>query len=247
MSKKFNHRYIRISSLILAVIVCVSACAILSACNRKAKEPIDSSPCYDISVNYDKGAKSISVSQEILYTAPADLNEVVLHIYANAFDKKNNAIDISSVQINRQNSDFEIYGKDRTLLKLPCNVRAGELLTLSFKYSVKLSDTDTRLGITERGDANLTCFYPVIAKYDGAWREDCYAAWGDPFFSDISSFYVTVTCDENLTVAAADRRLIPAFLTRTASRKSPWKSKRKISATSEWLSETLKKSQAPWK
>ncbi len=206
MSKKFSNRKIRIISLISAVAVCAVLCAVLCACNPKtpASAP-DNSPCYDISAVYDAQSHTLSVSQEILYTAPDALDEVVLHVYANAFAKNNDAIEILSAQINRQNVDFEIYGSDKTLMKLPCDLTQGDTCTLSFKYKVTIPQSDTRLGITEHGDANLTCFYPVIAKYDGAWREDCYAAWGDPFFCDASSFYVRVTADENLTVAASGR------------------------------------------
>ena len=153
----------------------------LVACNPAANKPSDYSPCYDISLAYDEESKSISVSQEILFTSPVDLNDIVLHLYANAFDEQHNAIDVLSLQFNRQTLEYEIYGKDRTLLKFLCNMLANETCTISLKYTVKLPNSDTRLGITERGDANLGCFYPALAVYENGWREDEYAAFGDPF------------------------------------------------------------------
>lgn len=203
MSKKFSHKRIRISSLILAVLVCTAVCVLLSACNPKKNITFDSSPCYDLAIGYDAENKLIEVSQEILYTAGFDSEDMVFHIYANAFDTKNSAIDILSAQFNRQSVDYEVYGSDKTLLKLPCELQSGKTYTVTFKYTVKLPTSDTRLGITAHGDANLTCFYPAVAKYDGGWREDCYAAWGDPFYGDISSFYARVTVDENMTVASS--------------------------------------------
>ena len=177
----------------------------LVACNPTANKPSDYSPCYDISLAYDEEGKSISVSQEILFTSPVDLNDIVLHLYANAFDEQHNVIDVLSLQFNRQTLDYEIYGKDRTLLKFLCNMLANETCTISLKYTVKLPNSDTRLGITERGDANLGCFYPALAVYEDGWREDEYAAFGDPFFSETSSFFVSVTLDEELSVAASGR------------------------------------------
>ncbi len=205
MKNKFDNRKIRTKSLIAAMLVCVAACLALCACNSKSTQTIDTSPCYDINLEYDAEAKKLCAHQETLYVAPADVKEIVLHIYANAFAADHNAIDILSAQINRQNIDFEIYGEDKTLLKLPFEMQKGDVCTLALKYETSLAQTDTRLGVTKRGDANLTCFYPVVAKYDGGWREDGYCAWGDPFYSDISSFFVRATVDEELAVASSGK------------------------------------------
>ncbi|MDE5601137.1 MAG: hypothetical protein K2J16_01410, partial [Clostridia bacterium] len=205
MQRKFSHKRIRLTSLMLAVLICVAVCALLTACNKQEHRPLDTSPCYDINVEYDMDTATLSATQEILYTASDDLNCVVLHVYANSFAKDNNAIDILSAQIDRQTIEYDIYGEDRTLLKLPCALRPGDSCIMTFKYTVSLAKSDTRLGVTEQGNANLTCFYPVVAKYDNGWREDCYTQFGDPFFCDTSSFYVRLTVDESLHVATSGK------------------------------------------
>lgn len=203
MSKSLGHKRIRLISLLFAVLICAAVCVLFAACNRKNLHTSDSSPCYDINMEYDAQTAALTASQEILYTAGADLNCVILHIYANAFAEDNDAIDILSAQIDRQNVDFEVYGDDRTLLKLPCSLKKGDICLMTLKYTVRLPHSDSRFGVTEQGIANLTCFYPVVARYEDGWREDCYTSFGDPFYCDTSSFYVTLTVDEELCVASS--------------------------------------------
>jgi len=203
MSKNFNNKIIRAVSLLVCSLICAAICLLITACNRKDATERDSSPCYDISAEYDVETSTLSASQEILYTARQDSDCAVLHIYANAFSQSYNAIDILSLQIDRQTVDYEIYGEDRTLLKAIYPFIENSTYIISCKYTVRLPHSDSRLGVTEDGIVNLTCFYPVLARYDGGWREDCYSSFGDPFFSDISSFYVNLTVDENINVASS--------------------------------------------
>lgn len=194
-------RRTRLALFILAALVLSAAAMLICACNKTGVNPLDSSPCYDMTIDFE--GDSLNVTQEILYVAPARLDNLVLHVYANAFDKQNDLIDILSVEINRKTVDYEIYGSDRTLLKLPCSLKEGHTANIAIEYTVTLPDSDTRLGITQNGIANLACFYPVVAKYDNGWREDTYSVIGDPFFHDIASFYVNITVDEELAVAAS--------------------------------------------
>ena len=189
--------------MMLCTLICIAVCILVSACNPKKTREQDSSPCYDISAEYDAETATLSASQEILYTAQADSDYAVLHVYANAFSKDNNLINILLLQIDRQTVDCEIYGEDKTLLKVNFSFKENDTYIISCKYTVNVPRSDTRLGVTEDGIVNLTCFYPVLARYDGGWLEDCYSQFGDPFFSDVSSFYVSLTVDENMNVASS--------------------------------------------
>lgn len=207
MTKKFSKSPI---PYLLAALTLLASCALLFACNKTNANPLATSTCYELTADYE--GDTLEVYQEILYYAPADTDGIVFHIYANAFNKTNDVIDISSAQINRKNVEFDIYGKDKTLLKLHYPTRKGKSVNISFQYTVTLPKTDTRLGITARGVSNLACFYPVVARYENGYREDCYNSFGDPFYHDISSFYVNVTLDEGLDVACSgeitDTRLV---------------------------------------
>ena len=202
MSKKYmklNHKSKRILLILLATLVMLAGCSLLFACNKQKDNPLANSPCYELTATLD--GEKLTVSQEILYVAPANVDGIVFNIYANAF--ADNAIDILSSQINRKTIDCEIYGEDNTLLKLPYSARNGQSLNIYFEYTVTLPKSDARLGKTARGTYNIACFYPVVAKYENGYREDCFCDFGDPFYHDISSFYVNLTLNKDFDVACS--------------------------------------------
>lgn len=180
----------------------------LCACNRQKDEPMPiPSICYDIVASYEESSDTLIATQEILYTAPQDqtLDRIVLHVFPNAFEDENGKIEFLSVEMNKSTVDHEIYGKDNTLMSIPCAMDKGQTCTITLVYTVTVPHTDARLGITSEGTINLTCFYPVIAKYDNGWREDVYSSIGDPFYTDISSFYVTFNCADNFLIASSGK------------------------------------------
>lgn len=198
MSHKFPNGLLKL--LYVALLAACIAC-LLTACNSEEKRQVSKEPCYDISFTYDDTSRTLSATEEILCYAPADLDSLVLHIYANAFD--NAQIDISNVQIDRTNVDFEIYGSDRTLMRIPADIDEGDTCSLRLEYSVTVPYADARLGKTSLGTVNLSCFYPVLARFDGEWREDEYVNLGDPFFSDTASYFVRAIVDEGLNIACS--------------------------------------------
>lgn len=201
MTKKYTLFPKRLSLIPLAAMSLLICCSLLFACNKKDGNPLATSPCYELTATLD--GDMLTVSQELLYVAPANVDGIVFNVYANAF--ADGAIDILSSQINRKNVDFEIYGEDGTLLRLHYSARRGQSLNISFKYTVALPASDTRLGRTARGAYNLACFYPVVARYENGYREDIYNSFGDPFYHDISSFYVALTLDGDLDVACSGK------------------------------------------
>lgn len=211
MSKKYvklNLKSKRILLIMLAALTLIAGCSLLFACNRHSDGPLKNSPCYELTAALEGDV--LTVSQEVLYLAPANVNGIVFNVYANAF--ADDAINILSAQINRKTVDCEIYGEDNTLLRLAYSARKGQSLNIYFKYTVTLPKSDTRLGRTARDTYNLACFYPVVAKYENGYREDCYHGFGDPFYHDISSFYVNLTLDKDFDVACSgevvDTRLV---------------------------------------
>lgn len=202
MSKRFvTKKTLRISTVLLcALISCSLFALIFSACNDDQPPTQDDATYYDISLDYSEN--KIVATQEVMYKSPSTLSCLIFNMYANALGN-NSAIDILSTQINRQSVDFEIYGQNDEFLKLPCSLNADDVCTVSFEYEVTIKKSNNRLGITDSGVANLTCFYPVLAKYENGFREDIYTQTGDPFYQDIASYFVTMTCDEGLQVATS--------------------------------------------
>lgn len=196
----------------LCVAVFVAACfamlaTLLASCDKSKDEPLFQAPIYDINMTYDSTTHTLSARQEILLFSPAATfdDELLFHLYPNAFSPTNDAINILSVKINRQNADFEICGDDNSLLRIALDC-ADELVNVSMEYDVELSETAQRLGYAGEC-ASLCHFYPVLAVYDEGWRTEPYSEFGDPFFSECSDFYVTLTLDGDLAVAASGEAL----------------------------------------
>ena len=199
MSRKFKFTIFFVAAIVLF------AATTLAACDKQETANIASMPAaYDVNMTYDDALATIEARQQTLFTMPEGCDEgcVVFHIYANAFCAQHDAIDILSCQIDRQNVDFEIFGSDRTLLLLPYSGEGGRLVNVDMTYRIRVPDGSGRLGRSQ-DVANLTCFYPVLAKYEDGWRRDEYVEFGDPFFCDVADFYVTLTLDGDLSVASS--------------------------------------------
>lgn len=184
----------------------ISLCLALSSCNKEEKPIVaDTSPCYDITLTLDDSLSTLTAVQEVLYTNDngCDLNSLVFHLYANAFTEYNGAIEVLSVQIDRQNVPFDVKG---TIMTVEHNIRSEDIHTIRIEYKLSIPTCDARLGITSLGSINLTCFYPVLAVFEnGDWRTDEYLNVGDPFFSRTSSFYVTASIPQEYTLASSGR------------------------------------------
>ncbi len=179
----------------------------LVACNSKPKTPANSAPCYDMRLTYDSDAHLLTASQEVLFFPSEDMrtNRLVFRLYANAFDKQHDAIDVLSVKIDRRTADFEIYGADNSFLSVPFSPTIGQACCVSFSYVVAVPKGDARLGYDEHA-ARLALFYPILARYENDWREDAFSEIGDPFFADAASYYVTLDADASLAIACSGQK-----------------------------------------
>lgn len=198
------------------------AAAMLSACSDVTlPAPSLPSPVYTMNVTYD-GERSVEVAQELVFTLCGDAEEIPLHLYPNAFSQRASSlpclpeekddfyyngesfgnIDVLNVVLNGKTTDT-VISEDGGILTVPCDASAGDTLTLSLDALITLPECNARLGVAQ-DTVNLSTFYPVLCFYDGEeWRTDAYSAIGDPFLSDISTFYVTLTAPEEYVVAAS--------------------------------------------
>ncbi len=199
--KNFRSAYLAVLvALVVAVLV-----AALSSCDGKQHDERKTTPAYDINMTYDDETHAISAKQEVLFLPPRNMTEnyVLFRLYANGMCADNDAIDISSVKINRQSAEYEICGKDNTLLKIFC-APSHELLGVAFEYEVRLPNSPSRLGYGDEC-ASLCFFYPSLAVYDDGWRQDEFSNVGDPFLSECADFYVSLTMDASLKAAVSGK------------------------------------------
>lgn len=220
-----SRRISRIFALSAALALAAVLAVLLAACDNPSLPAPDSPvPVYDIDITYD-GERKVTLQQEVLYTNDTgdSLDKLAFHLYANAFsegatsppyfasDRENfyydgesfGKIEISSVGLNRKTADYAIGGTDGEVLEVECALAQGDTVTVSLCATLTLPECNSRFGITE-STINLTGFYPVLCAYeDGDWRTDGYTAAGDPFFSEVSSYYVTATVPSRYTPACS--------------------------------------------
>lgn len=212
---------------LLIVVLATVLCLCLVACNKSNATATDTTACYDLSIRFDESLGIVTLNEDVLFTnnSSQTLNELKFHLYPNAFAEgvssspfhndelsevyydgtSYGGIEVLSVKINRENTTFEIAGTDETILSANCTLGAGDSATVSIAAEITLPKCNARFGITEK-TVSLTGFYPVLCRFEnGAWREDAYTAIGDPFYSDISSFYATATLPSDYVVASSGK------------------------------------------
>lgn len=152
-----------------------------------------------------------------------DLDELYFHLYPNAFKSLETApilfsqgnenpisydegfININSISIGRVDLDYEIDEQIDTILKVKLDKKllSGEKTVLYFKYKVKLPSAQDRFGYGEN-IINVGNWYPVACVYDSnGWNLDPYYKLGDPFYSDISNYQVSIKTDKDMVIASS--------------------------------------------
>ncbi len=124
-----------------------------------------------------------------------------------------NGVSYGSVQINgvttdnKTKLDYEICGEDQNVLKvnLQSELYPNEQCVVVIEYLLTLPEVIARTGITER-TINLASFYPILcAKQNGEFYQCLYYSTGDPFFSEVADYVVTITLDKAFVVASSGK------------------------------------------
>lgn len=199
----------------IIVLILLSIAVVFCGCNSRGS--VDGEiTSYNVTATLDLEAATLTCSQRVNYiNDSADgLSEIRFNLYPAAFreDAKLSPVTdehigmayydgtsfgnvtITNVAYNSQSTDYEVIGVDKTLLSVKTveELKGGESAVVSIDYTVNLPKTHTRFGITKSG-ANLCNFYPVVCPYEnGAFREAPYYAVGDPFYSEVANYNVTM-------------------------------------------------------
>ncbi|HOM43918.1 MAG TPA: M1 family metallopeptidase, partial [Bacillota bacterium] len=185
---------------------------------------------YIIDAVLDTSNKELTAEQQVIYVNNDDveLSELYFHIYANAFRKQETApflfddfsraysrgfkpgyTEIEAIELSKGQSrntlEYSLQGVGETILriKLPEPLKPKNSVNLRFKYKVIIPPAGERFGY---GDANINMgnWYPVAAVYDDeGWNLDKYYSIGDPFYSDVSDYIVSIKAPEEYVIAAS--------------------------------------------
>lgn len=184
--------------------------------------PVSANDNYVIGVTLDTDNMTVAVSETFTYIndTKGKLDHLLFHLYPNAFnenapcvvpeDKMEEAyysgssyggIDILSV-IDGKGNSLE-YFEDGQSLKVDIDIHKGGSAVINIEGEITLPAINHRFGYGEH-TINLANFYPQLAVWEnGAFRMDDYTSIGDPFYSEIADYEVSITADKDYLIASS--------------------------------------------
>ena len=113
-------------------------------------------------------------------------------------------IEISNVTSNNADMEYTITGNDDILdVSLPSSLKPDESISITMSYIVTIPNINHRFGYGEN-TINVGNFYPIVCMYEnGEFVEDSYHYNGDPFYSDVANYNVSLTIPSTLTLATS--------------------------------------------
>ncbi len=183
---------------------------------------------YRIDVNLDTENMTYKGKQTVSYVnnTDIDLEDIYFHLYPNAFKSLEKApilfnigdemnpssykpgyIEIEKVKAGEKDLEWNIdEGKDTILnINLDKPLEKGKSIDLYLEYVVKLPTTKDRFGYHDKG-INCGNWYPIACVYDkNGWNLDPYYKVGDPFYSEVANYKVSITTPKEIIVAASGK------------------------------------------
>lgn len=177
---------------------------------------------YTLNISYHPDTSTLDCEMTLEYfnndTVP--LNAIALHLYPNAFLTSDTApfqkedmilaypngfsagsIEVTNIKINQKNAEHTFSANKQQLFITPEHPLAIKgKCTISLDFTVTIPNADGRFG--KNGDTvNLGNFYPIAAiTANGEPRLTDYSSIGDPFYSNVSDYQVTVSTPSEYTL-----------------------------------------------
>lgn len=208
---------------VFVVLFVLSGCGSVSALETASKQGSN----YTISATLDYENKTLTATEKVRYlnNSNSDLSEIKFHLYPNAFRESASIyravsatqssraypngfsegnITVSSVSVGSSKIDFAVIGEDENILSVPLNdvLRAGNSVEIAIEFTLVIPNCNHRFGYGN-DTLNLGNWYPIACVFEGGqFVTDGYSPNGDPFYSDVSNYTVTITYPENLKMAS---------------------------------------------
>ena len=182
---------------------------------------------YEIIATLDYENKTLSAVENVVYKNNSDvaLSELKFHLYPNAFSEKatlykcvNQAqssrvykngfsegnIEITSVNVDNKACEFAISGEDRNILVITLeeSIAPSFQTKLNISFNLTIPNCEHRFGY---GDNTLSLgnWYPIACVFEGGgFLTDGYSPNGDPFYSEVANYCVTLTYPSKLTMVS---------------------------------------------
>ncbi|MDR6225022.1 M1 family metallopeptidase [Desmospora profundinema] len=201
---------------ILAILMAAMLTGIWSPSAEALSQPAGERPHYQLEATYS--AKDQTVRGHMKVRLPdrreKAWKDVYFHLYPNAFKdwkwgaesrpEKPGHLKVSQVKVDGEKASAKEKG---TLLRIQLDrpLADGKTALVEMDYELKLPKGGTRLNVYGN-TAFLAQWYPMLAVHDDeGWHTDPYTTTGDPFFSQISDFEVTLQLPEGYQVISSAR------------------------------------------
>ena len=180
---------------------------------------------YNIEITYNDD-HTLTVSQSVNYTNRSNdtLESIMFHLYPRSFreDSKSSVvsslnyskcyyngpsfgdIEIHTLNVNDVESDILLTGMNEDILevKIQDGLEPNKQTKINMTYTVTLPNINHRFGYGENA-INLGNFYPIACVYEnGEFVTDSYHYNGDPFYSEVSNYNVSITANTDIVVAS---------------------------------------------
>lgn len=181
---------------------------------------------YEINLDFDTDTKSAQASLSLDYINSSDdmLNELKFHLYPQFFkedashlvvsstklnDAYPNGMSYSEFEINRivvENEDKEIQYQgeynDILVVNLNNHLLPDNRINIFIEFSFSLPNCEHRFGYGNN-TINLANFYPIMCVYEnGGFDESGYNPNGDPFYSDMANYELTINLNNSNYIVA---------------------------------------------
>ena len=215
----------RILSVMAFAVVVVLVSTLFAGCGGNNLDKLSQKiTTYTIEATFDEQENILSATQQVDYINNTDvvLSELNFHLYPNAFGEhaKNKPVNLNNhltayyngvnygyiviqhVFVEGAEVTFEIGGEDNNILVVPVlELYPGDGLKIKMEYEVKLPNINHRFGYGEN-TYNFGNFYPIACLYEkGGFMVDPYNSNGDPFFSEMANYNVTIKYNSQFVAA----------------------------------------------
>ena len=223
----FSKRKYLVSSIIAVVLfILIFGSYNLLQNNRDAIEKQDRYlTWYGIDVVFSPQEGTLHCKQRVYYTNTEEnpITNLYFHIYPNAFKYEDKTvfppeemsraypdgfwpgfIEFHNIELNEKPTTYTIQGYSDDILTIVLDeaLEPGQRADVWMEYSVKLPKSPGRFGYWEN-TFNLGNWYPILCVYDErGWNLEPYYPLGDPFYSDISNYKVSISIPKDYIIVA---------------------------------------------
>ena len=214
------------SFLLIAIIAVVASISFVGCSNNELEKVSKNLTSYAITAELNDEKKTISAIEKISFLNDTGdvLEFLCFHLYPRAFregalvkpyTQLNEAtcfpagvsfgdINIVDVYVDNKTAEFELVGQDEDILKvdLGFNLERQAKTNIEIKFNLILPNSTHRFGWYEN-NINLGNWYPILCIYEnGEFDLTPYFSTGDPFYSNIANYDVTVLYPEKYEISS---------------------------------------------